>query len=191
MPQGGNTGLVGGCTPVDNEIILLTSALNKIRKFDPVSGILVCESGCILQTLDEYLKDEYGYRMPLDLGAKGSCHIGGNVATNAGGLRLIRYGSLRSNVLGLEYVTGNGDIERDLKTIRKDNTGYDLKQLLIGSEGTLGIITAVSLQTIPLHQSKTAIFGVESFEQIKKCLSVAKSRLGEVLSGIFLDNFSF
>ncbi|KAL2301002.1 hypothetical protein Nmel_011558 [Mimus melanotis] len=100
-PQGGNTGLVGGSVPVFDEIILSTALMNQIISFDKVSGILVCQAGCVLERLNEYL-EEQGFIMPLDLGAKGSCHIGGNVATNAGGLRLLRYGSLRGTVLGLE-----------------------------------------------------------------------------------------
>ncbi|KAM6063100.1 D-2-hydroxyglutarate dehydrogenase, mitochondrial isoform 2-T2 [Chlamydotis macqueenii] len=143
-PQGGNTGLVGGSVPVFDEIILSTALMNRIISFDKVSGILVCQAGCILEKLNEYL-EEQGFIMPLDLGAKGSCHIGGNVATNAGGLRLLRYGSLRGTVLGLEVVLADGSALDCLASLRKDNTGYDLKQLFIGSEGTLGVITAVSI----------------------------------------------
>jgi len=146
VPQGGNTGLVGGGVPLFDEIIISTNNLNKIRDFDHISGTLVCDAGCILEVLDNYLA-ERGYMVPLDLGAKGSCHIGGNVATNAGGLRLLRYGSLHGNVLGLEVVLPDGTILENLSTLRKDNTGYDLKQLFIGSEGTLGIITGVSILT--------------------------------------------
>ncbi|KAM6357752.1 D-2-hydroxyglutarate dehydrogenase, mitochondrial isoform 2-T4 [Alca torda] len=143
-PQGGNTGLVGGSVPVFDEIILSTVLMNRIISFDKVSGILVCQAGCVLEKLNEYL-EEQGFIMPLDLGAKGSCHIGGNVATNAGGLRLLRYGSLRGTVLGLEVVLADGSALDCLASLRKDNTGYDLKQLFIGSEGTLGVITAVSI----------------------------------------------
>jgi len=102
-----------------------------------VSGVLVCQAGCILQTLDEYVS-ERGYIMPLDLGSKGSCQIGGNVSTNAGGLRLLRYGSLHGTVLGLEVVLPDGTVLDLLRQLRKDNTGFDLKQLFIGSEGCLG-----------------------------------------------------
>lgn len=109
-------------------------------------GVLVCQAGCVLESLDNHVK-EHGCIMPLDLGAKGSCHIGGNISTNAGGLRLLRYGSLHGSVLGLEVVLPDGTILNNLSKLRKDNTGYDLKQLFIGSEGTLGIVTAVSILT--------------------------------------------
>ncbi len=106
----------------------------------------MCQAGCVLEVLDNYLADR-GYMMPLDLGAKGSCQIGGNISTNAGGLRLVRYGSLHGSVLGLEAVLADGTILDNLTTLRKDNTGYDLKQLFIGAEGTLGVVTGVSIMT--------------------------------------------
>lgn len=124
--------------------MISTRLMNKIIELDQDSRVLSAQSGCILQTLDEYLGKTAGLMMPLDLGAKGSCHIGGNVATNAGGLRLLRYGSLKGNVLGVEAVLGDGRVMNMMNVaLRKDNTGYDLKQLFIGSEGTLGIITGV------------------------------------------------
>ncbi|KAI0226502.1 D-lactate ferricytochrome c oxidoreductase [Massospora cicadina] len=144
--SGGNTGLVGGSVPVFDEIVLSLSNLNRVRSFDPVSGVIVAEAGCILESLNDYLKPR-GFMMPLDLGAKGSCQLGGNLATNAGGLRLLRYGSLHGSTLGLEAVLPDGTILNNLATLRKDNTGYDLKQLLIGSEGTLGVITAAAILT--------------------------------------------
>mmetsp|Transcript_24655 Transcript_24655/g.97357 ORF Transcript_24655/g.97357 Transcript_24655/m.97357 type:complete len:174 (-) Transcript_24655:2640-3161(-) len=122
------------------------STMNKILDFDEVSGSITCEAGCVLETLDDYLADK-GYRMPLDLGAKGSCQIGGNVATNAGGSRFVRYGSLRNSILGMEFVLADGTIVDTLTSLKKDNTGYDLKQLMIGSEGTLGIITKLTIST--------------------------------------------
>ncbi|XP_078393074.1 D-2-hydroxyglutarate dehydrogenase, mitochondrial isoform X2 [Cetorhinus maximus] len=143
-PQGGNTGLVGGSVPVFDEIIVSTAQMDNIISFNTNSGVLSCQAGCILENLNNYL-EERDFIMPLDLGSKGSCHIGGNVATNAGGLRLLRYGSLRGTVLGLEVVLANGMVLNCLSSLRKDNTGYDLKQLFIGAEGTLGIITAVSI----------------------------------------------
>jgi FAD/FMN-containing dehydrogenase len=133
VPQGGNTGLVGklvvrgradsgGSTPIHDEVVVSLSNLNSVRSFDPVSGIMVCDAGVILETADGFLADK-GFIFPLDLGAKGSCHVGGNVATNAGGLRLLRYGSLHGSVLGLEVVLPNGTVWNGLSKLRKDNTG--------------------------------------------------------------------
>lgn len=192
VPQGGNTGLVGGGVPVHDEVVINLSALNKIREFDATAGTLVCDAGCILESLDEYVAKE-GYMMPLDLGAKGSCHIGGNVATNAGGLRFLRYGSLHGSVLGLEVVLPNGEILPGLETLRKDNTGLDLKQLFIGSEGTLGIITGVSIAT-PRRPSATnvALFGVESFDAVQKAFQMVRKACGEILSAFeFVDQESY
>ncbi|MFN3500544.1 MAG: FAD-binding oxidoreductase, partial [Pannonibacter indicus] len=109
VPQGGNTGLVGGSVPLRDEVVLSLSAMNRILRFDRVAGILQCQAGCVLEQLDSYLAGE-GYTMPLDLGAKGSCQIGGNISTNAGGLRFVRYGSLHGSVLGLEVVLADGSI---------------------------------------------------------------------------------
>lgn len=187
-PQGGNTGLVGGSVPVYDEIILSTALMNNILTFDSISGILTCQAGCILENLSVYLQ-ERDYIMPLDLGAKGSCHIGGNVSTNAGGLRLLRYGSLRGTVLGLEVVLADGHVLDCLSTLRKDNTGYDLKQLFIGSEGTLGIITAVSILCPRKPKSVNVVFlGCETFEQLLKTFQLCRGMLGEILSAFeFLD----
>lgn len=189
VPQGGNTGLVGGSVPVFDEVIINAASMNKIIAFDKVSGILVCEAGCILENLISYL-DNQGFIMPLDLGAKGSCQIGGNVSTNAGGLRLVRYGSLHGNVLGLEAVLANGDVLDMLGTLRKDNTGYDLKHLFIGSEGSLGIVTKVSILTPPkLSSVNIAFLACEDYLSCQKLLSEAKRKLGEILSAFeFLDS---
>ncbi|XP_051244724.1 D-2-hydroxyglutarate dehydrogenase, mitochondrial [Dicentrarchus labrax] len=188
-PQGGNTGLVGGSVPVYDEIILSTALMNNILTFDSISGILTCQAGCVLENLSLYL-EERDYIMPLDLGAKGSCHIGGNVATNAGGLRLLRYGSLRGTVLGLEAVLADGQVLNCLAKLRKDNTGYDLKQLFIGSEGTLGVITAVSILCPRKPKSVNVVFlGCETFEQLLKTFQLCKGMLGEILSAYeFLDS---
>ena len=140
VPQGGNTGLVGGSIPVFDEIVLSLSRLNRILHFDPLSGIVSAEAGVVKQQLDDFLQDQ-GYVLPYDLGARGSCQIGGNLATNAGGVRLIKYGSLRGSTVGLKAVMANGEVIDNMKGLLKDNTGYDLKQCLIGSEGTLGVIT--------------------------------------------------
>lgn len=192
VPQGGNTGLVGGGVPVFDEVVLNLSNMNSIRKFDPVAGTLVCDAGCILESLDNELAGQ-GYMMPLDLGAKGTCHIGGNVATNAGGLRFLRYGSLHGNVLGLEVVLADGTIVDGLSTLRKDNTGYDLKQLFIGSEGTLGIITGVSIVTPKKPEAvNVAVFGLESFEKVQQTFVKAKRFCSEVLSAFeYVDQSAF
>ncbi|KAL3701373.1 hypothetical protein R1sor_019395 [Riccia sorocarpa] len=190
-PQGGNTGLVGGSVPVFDEVILNLGGMNKILSFDEASGTLVCEAGCILESLDNYLKSR-GHIMPLDLGAKGSCQIGGNVSTNAGGLRLLRYGSLHGNVLGLEVVLADGTILDLLGTLRKDNTGYDLKQIFIGAEGTLGVVTKVSILTPPkLASVNVAFLACEDYVSCQKTFTEAKQQLGEILSAFeFLDRHS-
>ncbi|XP_039157933.1 D-2-hydroxyglutarate dehydrogenase, mitochondrial isoform X3 [Eucalyptus grandis] len=186
--EGGNTGLVGGSVPVFDEVIVNLGSMNKVISFDEVSGILVSEAGCILESLVNFL-DNNGFIMPLDLGSKGSCQIGGNVSTNAGGLRLIRYGSLHANVLGLEAVLANGDVLDMLGTLRKDNTGYDLKHLFIGSEGSLGIVTKVSILTPPkLSSVNVAFLACTDYLSCQKLLLEARRKLGEVLSAFeFLD----
>lgn len=186
VPQGGNTGLVGGSVPVFDEIVINVQRMNKIRSFDDVSGILVADAGVILEVADGFLAEK-GYIFPLDLGAKGSCHIGGNVATNAGGLRLLRYGSLHGTVLGIEAVLPDGTIMDDLSKLRKNNTGYDLKQLFIGSEGTIGIITAISIHCPQRSPAvNVAYLGLESFDKVKKTFVEGKKRLGEILSAFEL-----
>ncbi|PRQ47480.1 putative oxidoreductase [Rosa chinensis] len=189
VPQGGNTGLVGGSVPVFDEVVVNMSLMNNVISFDKVSGILVCEAGCILENLITFL-DNQGFIMPLDLGAKGSCQIGGNVSTNAGGLRLVRYGSLHGTVLGLEVVLANGDVLDMLGTLRKDNTGYDLKHLFIGSEGSLGIVTKVSILTPPkLFSVNVAFLACQDYFSCQKLLVEAKRKLGEILSAFeFLDS---
>ncbi|GAB2279508.1 D-2-hydroxyglutarate dehydrogenase, mitochondrial [Dionaea muscipula] len=191
VPQGGNTGLVGGSVPAFDEVIVNMGLMNRIVSFDKVSGILVCEAGCVLENLESFLDDE-GFVMPLDLGAKGSCQIGGNVSTNAGGLRLVRYGSLHGNVLGLEAVLANGTVLDMLKTLRKDNTGYDLKHLFIGSEGSLGIVTKVSILTPPkLSAINVAFLACDDYVICQKLLLEARRKLGEILSAFeFLDSES-
>lgn len=186
VPQGGNTGLVGGSVPVFDEIVINTSRMNQIRSFDEASGVLVADAGVILEVADQYLA-ERNHLFPLDLGAKGSCHIGGNVATNAGGLRLLRYGSLHGTVLGLEAVLPDGTIVDSLSTLRKNNTGYDLKQLFIGAEGTIGLITKVAIICPPRPKAvNVAYFGLESFEQVQQAYREAKGQLSEILSAFEL-----
>lgn len=191
VPQGGNTGLVGGSNPVFDEIIISVANLNNIRSLDTTSGIFKCDAGVILENADNYLA-ENGYIFPLDLGAKGSCHVGGVCATNAGGLRLLRYGSLHGSVLGLEVVLPDGTIYNSMNALRKDNTGFDLKQLFIGSEGTLGIITGVSI-LCPSRPTATnvAFLAVSSYEAVQKVFVGARKELSEILSAFeFMDGKS-
>ncbi|KAI9193563.1 uncharacterized protein BJ171DRAFT_525038 [Polychytrium aggregatum] len=192
VPQGGNTGLVGGSVPVFDEIVISTQLMNEIESFDEVSGILTCQAGCVLEKLDDWLAEK-GYMMPLDLGAKGSCHIGGNVATNAGGIRLLRYGSLHGTVLSLEVATADGSLMELGKPLRKDNTGLDLKHLFVGSEGVLGMITKVSILT-PKRSSavNVAMFALKDFNAVQEAFKRAKSNLSEILSAYeFFDSASF
>ncbi|XP_067658756.1 D-2-hydroxyglutarate dehydrogenase, mitochondrial-like [Haliotis asinina] len=182
QPQGGNTGLVGGGVPVFDEVIVSTQLMNKVISVDDVSGAVVCQSGCVLETLDNHVA-EYDLVVPLDLGAKGSCQIGGNISTNAGGIRLLRYGSLHGSVLGLEAVLANGKVVDCLSSLRKDNTGYDVKQLFIGSEGTLGFITAASILCPQRPKAvNVALLGCESFNSLVSVLKTVKSEVGEILS---------
>lgn len=188
VPQGGNTGLVGGSVPLFDEVVISLGALNRIESFDDASGIVVTEAGVVLEALENYV-GERGHRVPLDLGAKGSCHIGGNVATNAGGSRFLRYGSLRGSVLGMEAVLPDGRVMNDLTAMRKDNTGYDLKQLHIGGEGTLGLITKLAIACPAKSASvNTAIVKVRDFDGVCNLMQLTKKRLGEILSAYeFMD----
>jgi D-2-hydroxyglutarate dehydrogenase len=183
VPQGGNTGLVGGSVPIADEVILSLSKLNAVISFDPISGVLVCEAGCILEHLDAFLAP-HGFAMPLDLGAKGSCQIGGNVATNAGGLRFLRYGSLHGSVLGLEVVTADGRMLDMLSCLKKDNVGYDAKQLFIGSEGTLGVITKGAIQAVPKTSRQVAMLLAPSYAACADLAALARRHLGEILSAV-------
>ncbi|XP_059078766.1 D-2-hydroxyglutarate dehydrogenase, mitochondrial-like isoform X2 [Tigriopus californicus] len=187
-PQGGNTGLVGGSIPVFDEVIVNTSLMNKIESLDINSSVVTVQAGVILEQLDRHLAD-HDLLVPLDLGAKGSCQIGGNVSTNAGGLRLLRYGSLQGSILGLEVVLPNGEILDCLSQLKKDNTGYHLKHLFIGSEGTLGFVTKVAIQCPPRPKAvNVAFLGMTSFESVLRTFKEARSNLGEILSSCeFID----
>lgn len=157
VPQGGNTGLVGGAVGTTRgELVLSLARLNRITNIDAQAGTITCGAGCVLETLNA-AAEQHGFVMPLDLGAKGSCMIGGNIATNAGGLRVVKYGSLQGTVLGLEVVQADGTVLPMLRALRKDNCGFPLKHLFIGTEGTLGIITAVCMQLAPKPQSSSVI----------------------------------
>ena len=159
VPQGGNTGFMGGATPDNsgNTILLSLRRMNKIRQIDQQNMSMTVEAGCILQTLQDKA-DDAGLYFPLNLAAKGSCTIGGNLGTNAGGLNVVRYGTTRQLTLGLEVVLMGGEVIELLNGLRKDNTGYDLKNLFIGSEGTLGVITAATLRLFPKPQSRSTAF---------------------------------
>src|SRR5215467_12570687 len=150
VPQGGNTGLVGGAVPPEDgrNIVLALGRMNRIRAIDPVNFTMTAEAGCVLAQLQEAAA-EIDRLFPLSLGAEGSCQIGGNLSTNAGGIAVLRYGNTRELTLGLEVVLPDGQIWDGLRALRKDNTGYDLKQLFIGGEGTLGIVTAAVLKLFP------------------------------------------
>ncbi|XP_045462852.1 D-2-hydroxyglutarate dehydrogenase, mitochondrial-like [Harmonia axyridis] len=182
--QGGNTGICGGATPVFDEVILSTELMNKVIHLDELSGVLTCEAGCVLQQLNDFLV-ERDLMMPIDLGAKGSCQIGGNLSTNAGGIRLYRYGNLHGNVLGLEVVKADGEVLDCMNTLKKDNTGYHLQHLFIGSEGTLGIITKVAIQCAPKPKSVHLLFlGAQNFTKVLKAYKKARYDLGEIISAV-------
>jgi len=185
VPQGGNTGLVGGQIPQEtgDEIVLSLSRLNKIRAVDPVGFTLIAEAGVVLETL-HHEAEKVDRLFPLSLGAQGSCQIGGNISTNAGGTAVLAYGNTRDLVLGLEVVLPNGEIWNGLRTLRKDNTGYDLKQLFIGGEGTLGIITAAALKLFPKPKKLEAAFvGLPDPQAALKLFTMAKAGAGPVLTG--------
>jgi len=191
VPQGGNTGLVGGGVPVHDEVVVNLRNMRSVVSVDRSAGVVVTEAGVVLEDL-ESAANARGLTVPLDLGAKGKCQIGGNVSTNAGGLRLVRYGSLRGTVLGLEVVLADGRVLDLLRTLRKDNTGYDLKQLFIGAEGTLGVITKIALVAPPRPIATNVAFaGAPSFRAAVAAMRLAKQSLGGALSAFeFLDRAS-
>ena len=185
VTQGGNTGLVGGSTPdaSGQQVVLSLQRMQAVRGMDTANLTMTAEAGCMLQTLQE-TAEKAGFLFPLSLAAEGSCTIGGNLATNAGGTQVVRYGNARDLCLGLEVVTAQGDIWHGLSGLRKDNTGYDLRNLLIGSEGTLGIITAATLKLYPLPAAQlTAWAAVPSMTQAVALLGLAHKHLGAGLTG--------
>lgn len=188
IPQGGNTGLCGGATPdaSGSAIILSLQRLNRIRGIDTDNDTMEVEAGCVLQSVQQAAR-EAGRLFPLSLAAEGSCTIGGNLATNAGGTQVLRYGNMRELALGLEVVTAQGDVWHGLRGLRKDNTGYDLRDLFIGSEGTLGVITAATLKLFPLPVARcTALLALESIEAAIQMLGRARAGLGASLTGFEL-----
>lgn len=188
VPQAGNTGVVGSAIPMEDEIILSLQDLDQIESFDDINGILTCESGCILQKLQETVSG-WDHLVPIDLGSKGSCMIGGNISTNAGGSYYFRFGSIHANIIGLEVVLANGSILDLMNINRKDNTGYDLKHLFVGAEGTLGVITKIAMSCPRLPIAKNAAFlACDSFKAVERTLSLAKQELGETLGAFeFMD----
>ncbi|MEO0462154.1 MAG: FAD-binding oxidoreductase [Pseudomonadota bacterium] len=185
VAQGGNSGMAGGATPdaSGSAIILSLRRMNRIRTLDPDAGTVVCDAGVILQTLHEAAA-EHDLRFPLTLGGKGSATIGGLISTNAGGTQVLRYGTMRAQVLGLEAVLPNGDVLDRLAVLKKDNRGFDLKQLLIGSEGTLGIVTAACLRLLPQPKSRvTAWIGLNDILDARTLLRRCETELGETLEG--------
>lgn len=185
VAQGGNTGLAVGGVPDASgaQLVLSLSRLNAVRAIDRANLTLTAEAGCILQTVQEAASSA-GLLYPLSLAAQGTCTIGGNLATNAGGTQVLRYGNARNLCLGLEVVTAQGDVWHGLSGLRKDNTGYDLRHLLIGSEGTLGIITAATLQLFaPPAAQLTAWAAVPSLDAAVQLLGMAHQRLGPGLTG--------
>lgn len=185
VPQGGNTGLSVGSTPdaSGTQIVLSLTRLNRVRHIDRDNLSFTVEAGCILQSLQE-TAEKHGLLFPLSLAAEGSCTIGGNLGTNAGGTQVVRYGNTRELCLGLEVVTPQGEIWDGLKGLRKDNTGYDLRDLFIGSEGTLGIITAATMKLFPQPAAQlTAWAAVPSMEAAVRLLGMAHQHLGAGLTG--------
>lgn len=190
VPQGGNTGLVGGGVPdaSGTQILLSLTRLNRIRGIDRANLTLTAEAGCVLQAVQQAAADA-GLMFPLSLAAEGSCTIGGNLATNAGGTQVLRFGNARELCLGLEVVTADGQVWDGLSGLRKDNTGYDLRDLFIGSEGTLGIITAATLKLSPQPAAVgTALAATASLPQCVALLGLAQARLGAGLTGFEVMN---
>jgi FAD/FMN-containing dehydrogenase len=194
VPQGGNTGLVGGQTPSETgaEILLSLTRLDRIRDIDPSSNTMTCEAGVILAKAQD-AAEEVNRLFPLSLGAEGSCTIGGNLSTNAGGTGALAYGVTRDLALGLEVVLADGRIWNGLNKLKKDNTGYDLKNLFIGAEGTLGIITAAVLKLFPRPRSvETALAGLPSPAAALGLLNLANELAGDCITGFeFMPRIGF
>jgi len=175
--QGGMTGLVLATMPQPGEIVLSMERMNAIEEVDTGSGVVITQTGVPLQRLQERV-GESGFMFPLDLGARGSCTIGGNISTNAGGNRVIRYGMTRDLVLGLEAVLADGTILRGVRKYIKNNTGIDLKQLFVGTEGTLGVVTRAALRIFPAPaEQQVALCALESFDKVRAFLDLARARL--------------
>jgi FAD/FMN-containing dehydrogenase len=188
VPQGGNTGYCGGATPdaSGSQVIVSMGRLNRIREVDALNYSLTAEAGCLLAAVQRAAADAERF-FPLSLGSEGSCQIGGNLSTNAGGTSVLRYGMMRELVLGLEVVLPDGRVLERLTSLRKDNTGYDVKSLFLGAEGTLGIITAATLKLFPaIHSSATALVAVASVQAAVELLSQLRTHSGDRVSSFEL-----
>ncbi|HVW50719.1 MAG TPA: FAD-binding oxidoreductase [Trinickia sp.] len=188
VPQGGNTGLAGGATPdrTGTQAIVSLARLNRVRALDPHNNTITVEAGVVLAQVQDHAR-EAGRLFPLSLAAEGSCTIGGNLSTNAGGTGVLRYGNTRELCLGLEVVTAQGEIWDGLRGLRKDNTGYDLRDLYIGAEGTLGFITAAVMKLHPLPAARvTALAALASSQTALDFLALAQRRAGPLLTGFEL-----
>jgi FAD/FMN-containing dehydrogenase len=188
VPQGGNTGLVGGSVPTGSgrEVLLSLSRMNRIRAVDPLNDTVTVEAGCVLAAI-QAAAAQAGRLLALSLAAEGSCQIGGNLSTNAGGVNVLRYGTAREQVLGLEVVLPDGRAWNGLRGLRKDNTGYDLKQLFLGAEGTLGVITAAVLRLFPRPSATcTAWLALDSPKSAVKLLGLMRQHLGDRISAFEL-----
>ena len=194
VPQGGMSGLVGGGAPLAGEVVVSTELLRDIECVDAFNGTMTVQAGVTLQAVQE-AAERQGLFYPVDLGSRGSCHIGGNIATNAGGNRVLQYGMTRAHVLGLEVVLADGTVVSRLGSVVKDNAGYDLKQLFIGSEGTLGIVTRAVLRLQPMPRERmTAVIGCDSLEQVLQSLVAARRLFGPALTAfevMWRDFFSY
>lgn len=182
VPQGGNTGLCGGAVSGPGTVVISTERLTRIRALDPVNYTLIAEAGCVLATL-QAAAEEQDCLFPLSLAAEGSCRIGGNVSTNAGGVNVLRYGNTRDLVLGLEVVLPDGQVWNGLRPLRKDNTGYDLKNLFVGAEGTLGIVTACALKLFPRpREMATAMVALPDPAAALSILAAARAASGDAVT---------
>jgi len=184
VPQGGNTGLVGGSVPsnVGDEVIVSLEKMNNILDIDPINFTMTVEAGCILTNIQDAALN-VNRIFPLSLAAEGSCQIGGNLATNAGGTGVLRYGNAKELVLGLEVVLADGTIINSLKRLRKDNTGYDLKQLFMGSEGTLGIITKAVIKLFPSPKNKvSSIIALKNIDSTVSALANLREKTGDSIT---------
>jgi len=188
IPYSGGTGVVAGQLSIDSGAVIVLSLerMNRVREFSPDDSVLIAEAGCILENIHAVAR-EHGMMFPLSMASKGSCRIGGNLATNAGGIQVVRYGNARNLCLGIEAVFPDGSIYSELSPLRKNNTGYDLRHLLIGSEGTLGVITAATLALTPIDQeTATVMCAVEAPAEAVRLLHALRRNMGDSLTAIEL-----